>query len=393
MLSTDAVPGGGGATFGNLGVPSINAQGCLAFNAGNATAIYSTGRGRACGPLARAVGAGDQPPGVLGPLFEVDGPSLNDDGSIAFRGFASDTSVRGLYLFLGQGRLRRIADAATRRPGTSETFLPFGPSYPVGGTGAHVVFGDSTSTTEGVYLATIAGVPKTITLGELVTQAAGFTEVAGAEFSTNSSGVVALALRRSSDLNYGVYLKVGSAALQPIAVAGDPAPGGGTFDAVVGPSINDACDVAFVGFLPTRAGLFLRRANGMKATLVSTRTAVPNHPGVVFSRVGSPYLASDRTLVFAGSYRVPDPVDPRFTIEFQGIYRRTGTVLEVIYDQFDGIVVDGVRVALVERIGPATVLRMAIDQRYATDQGNVSSVAFLQQLPGRRSGVFRAVRS
>src|SRR5215831_7239643 len=65
VLSTDVVPGGG-ATFGGLGAPSINAHGAIAFPAcgdGSACVIYTTAHGSVVGPLMRAVGPGDVPPG------------------------------------------------------------------------------------------------------------------------------------------------------------------------------------------------------------------------------------------------------------------------------------------------------------------------------------------
>ena len=65
VLSTDEVPGGG-ATFGFLGAPSINAGGAIAFGDSFGSAIYTTAHGRAVGQLIKAVGAGDVPPGILG---------------------------------------------------------------------------------------------------------------------------------------------------------------------------------------------------------------------------------------------------------------------------------------------------------------------------------------
>src|SRR4051794_2427675 len=65
VLSTDPAPGAGVA-FGGLSAPSLNAQGCIAFVGGPTSTLYSNAHGQVCGTLARAVGAGDVPPGVLG---------------------------------------------------------------------------------------------------------------------------------------------------------------------------------------------------------------------------------------------------------------------------------------------------------------------------------------
>ena len=121
VLSTDKVPGGS-APFGDLRPPSINAHGAIAFEDGVGSAIYTTAHGREVGRLMRAVGAGDVPPGILGNFGSVAEPSLNDDGSFAFRGFGPDSSDRGIYLFLARGKLKLVADASTLRPATQETF-------------------------------------------------------------------------------------------------------------------------------------------------------------------------------------------------------------------------------------------------------------------------------
>jgi hypothetical protein len=399
VLSTDIVPGGV-APFDDLGAPSINAQGAIAFGASVGSAIYTTARGRAVGQLIRAVGAGDVPPGVLGSFGGVDEPSLNDDGSFAFRGFGPDSSDRGIYLFLARGKLKLVADASTLRPGTQETFSSGGPSVPLASDGGHIVFSDSTASTQGVYRADFdTTTRRPITLAELVILEDGFVGLPGFEsplgYAINDSGVVAMVLLRL-DFTRGIYVARPNGSLRPIVAEGDRTPGGGNFTGNLGaPSIDALGRIAFFGGFNDNlgVGIFIANPGGVitKTKVVDNNTKVPNHPGTFFSGFGSIHLADDGTIIFQGGYRLNG-------LDFQGLYKKSSVGLEVIFDQFDGLVVKGKHISLVSVGRGGGGLPMFLAARFADVVDDTLRVAFLQELPpeevgsATRTGIFVAVQ-
>lgn len=398
VLSTDKVPMGGGTTFGDLRAPSINAHGAIAFNDGFGSAIYTTAHDNNVGRLIKAVGAGDVPPGILGSFGGVAEPSLNDDGSFAFRGFGLDSSDRGIYLFLTRKKLELIADASTVRPGTQETFSSGGPGVPVASDGGYVVFRHSAST-EGVYRADFdATTGEQITLSELVVLEDGFIGLPGFEdplqYSINDLGVVAMVLQRL-DFTRGLYIARPNSSLKLIMAEGDHAPGGGVFTSNMGaPSVNKANKIAFFGDFGTGFGLFVATPPSNRITkVVDTSTEVPNHPGTFFNGFGSINIADDAnsTIIFQGRYSLNG-------LGFQGLYKKSSAGIGVIFDQFDGLVVNGQRISLVDNspFGFGGVLNLSLAPRFANVGNGVTSVAFLQELPPaegdfqRRSGIFVA---
>jgi hypothetical protein len=84
------------------------------------------------------------------------------------------------------------------------------------------------------------------------------------------------------------------------------------------------------------------------------------------------HLADDGTVVFRAAYQL-DGVD------YQGIYKTAAAGLEVVFDQFNGIVVDGQPVSLVRNdFGFPFVLPLSLAPRFVNDS---LEVAFVQQLP------------
>jgi len=350
VLSTDQVPGGG-ATFGSLNAPSFNAQGAIAWSDANATAIYTNADGTRLGPLRRALGAGDLAPGVLGPFAQFDGVSLTDDGSIAFRGFGpyvDGEDDRGVYLLLPSGQIKLVADASTMRPGKQDHFDKyFGPSYPVAGNG-HVLFGDGLNSLDGgrgVYRADL-GAAGGISLSELVTSEDGFIDALAGftyplDFAINDSGDAVMVLRRT-DFLYGIYAVSVGGPLRTIAVSGAPAPGGWSLTYLGSPSINAAGNIAFSAAVVAAdrtvggGGIFVADSNGVVSKAYDNPTEVPNHPGATFSRGGPIQLMDDGAVVFQAGYDLNNS-------PFTGIYRNSSDGLEVVYDQYDGLVVNGQR--------------------------------------------------
>ena len=375
VLNTDPAPGTGG-TFQLLGAPSINAHDAIAFNDGFGFGIFTTADGRGVGPLVRAVGRGDVPPGILGPFGGVAEPSLNDDGTFAFRGFGTDSWDRGIYLRLGSGGLRLVADASIVPPGSSEPFLRTAPGIPLANDGNHVLFSHATASTRGVYRADFVGSTGATSLAPPVILDSGFLQSPGSEspldYSMNDPGSAVMVLLRA-DFTRALYAAQPDGSLVVLVAAGDPAPGGGSFTSNLGaPSINRRGDVAFQGDAGSGSTIFIRNAGGTLAKVVDGAVEVPNHPGTTFWAFRDVSLADDGTVVFLAAYRLDE-------VDYQGIYRTAAAGLKVVFDQFDGIVVNGQPVSLVRNdFGFPFVLPLFLAPRFVNDSFDV---AFLQQLP------------
>ena len=204
-------------------------------------------------------------------------------------------------------------------------------------------------------------------------------------------GLVAMVLQRL-DFTRGIYFARSKGSLTLIVEEGDRAPGGGNFTSnLSAPSVNATNNVAFAGDFErgdvSGFGIFVADAGGRITKVVDNLTQVPNHPRVVFSGFRNIHLANDGTVIFSGSYNLNG-------LAFQGLYKtsRAGRI-EVIFDQFDGLVVNGKHVSLVHE-AEGRVLEMFVAARFADVVGNISRVAFLQQLPPEedvpRSGLFVA---
>jgi hypothetical protein len=370
----------------NMGPPSINASGAIAFNDGVGR-IQTNAEDSGKGTLRPVVGPGDVPPGILGPFVFVAEPSLNDDGSLAFRGFATDISKRGIYLYLPTGGIKLVADASTRRPGTDETFVDqgstaYGPGVPVASDAAHTLFSHGTVSTRGVYEAVYDASADTIMLLELVAFGSAFIESPGfsipLDYAINQAGLAAMTLRRP-DLTRGIYAAGPGEPFRVIVQTGDPVPGGGTFSSGLGSgSVNAAGDIVFTAILESGAGLFVTDANGVVRRVIDTGAEVPDHNGVTFSSFGDAWISDSGDVTFRGRYTVDG-------VTFDGIYRTSDTGLDVVFDQFDGIVVDGELVSLIvdDGFGGHRVLDLSLAPRFVNSS---SDVGFLQELPGGDPG-------
>src|SRR5262249_45911394 len=150
-------------------------------------------------------------------------------------------------------------------------------------------------------------------------------------------------------------------------------------------------DIAFAGGFEGNVGsgfgIFVADPRGAISKVIDDRTEVPNHPGVAFS--GFPfngvYLADDRTIIFQGRYNLDG-------LDFHGFYRKSGRGLAVIFDQVDGLVVNGEHISLIDE-DEERVLSMYLAPRFADVVDGAPRVAFLQE-PARREsryGIFAAV--
>jgi hypothetical protein len=385
VLSTDQAPGSN-TVFRDLQAPSINAHRAIAFSDGLAFAIYTTADGATVGPLVRAVGSGDVPPGVMGTFGFVSEPSLNADGVFVFRGFGVESTDRGIYLRLASGDLELVADRSTVPPGSSLPFLSSAPGMPLATDGNHVLFSDATATTRGVYRADFDALTGATSLGPPVILGTEFLQSPGFErpldYSLNDVGSAVMVLRRV-DFTRALYAALPDGSLTVLVAEGDPAPGGGLFTSnIAAPSINRGGDVAFQADAGSGSAIFIRRAGGSLDKVIDGTVAVPNHPGTTFGSFAfrAVHLADDGTVVFRAAYVLDG-------LTYQGIYRTGAASLGIVFDQFDGIVVNGQWLSLVvTEFGFTHVLDMFLAPRFANDSFDV---AFLQQLPADTTFPFK----
>src|SRR5262249_52063673 len=137
-------------------------------------------------------------------------------------------------------------------------------------------------------------------------------------------------------------------------------------------------------------GIFIASPKGDITKVIDNSSDVPNHPGTFFSGFGNIHLADDGTMIFQGSYKLNG-------LRFDGLYEKSSVGLKVIFDQFDGLVVNGKHISLVNE-REQEVLRMFLDARFAHVDvvHGTRRVAFLQELSTDvrfpRSGIFVAVQ-
>jgi hypothetical protein len=212
-------PGTGGASFLDLGAPVLNASGTVAFSGAFGAAPPDNGWGiwvGQPGALQLAVRTGDAVPGVGGATFiAADSGGINSTGQIAFRAsFAAPGAIPQAAIFAGApGGFVLAAQNNTPAPGTSARFAGF------------------------------TTLPAINDRGEIAFVADTDQVVAGEPASGLWAGT--------------------PGALRLLALAGQPAPVGGTtparFRSVQTPWLNDAGQVGFFAELDADNGSFTRR--------------------------------------------------------------------------------------------------------------------------------------
>jgi hypothetical protein len=321
----DPAPGGG--TFlsaGGSAPPSINAQGQTVFTGQvtppgvNGIFLYSSG------VTTRIVGEGDSAPGG-GAFRSLTSPLLNDSGQVAF---LSVRGAAGIFLFSQDG-VARLVSVGDPAPGGG-TFRSFS-SLSLNSNG-HVVFrGDVSGGAAGIFL--VAGT----TVTRIVT-----TSDPAAKGSLNDAGQVAYVLGQGA---VGAYL-FSQGQVTTLALAGDPAPGGGSFTSFDSPSVNAAGQTAFTGVLSTGiSGVFLFSEGGVTSvmhpgdgspdgdTFTYGETPAMNAQGQVaftgrlLNSVGGVYLFSQGAIVRIAGQGDVVPRAPMFWEAFFPVINGAGTVV------------------------------------------------------------------
>jgi hypothetical protein len=300
--------------------PSVNAHGSITFGTFLADAIYTTAHGSDVGELTVAVSAGDVPPGMLGSFSYVGDPTLNDDGSIVFRGEGSlgiDSDIypdRGIYLYVPPNKIMVVADGDTLRPENGETFAAYGFSSPISSGGRYLAFGYVDDFSHSVYQTQYkpergtAFLARVIDLGSAVLSTPGFEWPP--DFAINEKGGVAMALLSFEENIYkrSVYFAPHPGSLNLIAQDGDIVPGCGMLGVQGAPEVNISNTIIFQGVCNNweKYGIFVRYGNGPLTQVVDTTTEVPNHPSVTFSGFRENYVADDGTIFFHGFFGLPE---------------------------------------------------------------------------------------
>lgn len=265
----DPAPGGG--TISGLDTPTIGAGGRVVFRAdvraGGASEGLFEGRGRRVRPLLRA-GARAPDGGVFIEFQDGSlGPVVRPDvvgSAVAFEGrLKGEGSSSGLFVARGR-RVRAVARAGERAPGGG-TYAALGtPVMAPGGAVGFLARLDGTSAGEGLFLRR----------GRRTTVAARIGEDAGlripgrlAELGQPDLGTPGLVWQARLQTGRDVLVLRRGRRKNALAVAGDAAPGGGTFTRLGAPTFAGQSVVFVAGLAGQQAsaGVFRLRVGSGSA--------------------------------------------------------------------------------------------------------------------------------
>lgn len=268
------VPGGGTvAGFTERPTPSLNANGKVAFAAtiegGRASDAILAWSG---GKLAVVAQSGTRAPGVPGAaFFDFAPPALNDAGDTAFLATLrrGRETLDGIYLS-AKGQLAKVAAAGDPAPGGG-SFAAFAAPVLAAGTIAFaaVVEGGPTPggvfTAEGTVLRQVVGAGNAAPGGGVfarISEHVGIDDAGRVAFGAFLGQGGSQGARRG-----GVFLSA-DGAIAPVALLGDPAPGGGTFAAFGdAPSLASDGSLAFIAAIdggPGTTGVYATGPDGLK---------------------------------------------------------------------------------------------------------------------------------
>ena len=323
VLAAFGDPAPGGGTFTNARLPSLNAQGQVAFVGlvappGHSGIFLFTGNA-----ITQVVSAND--PGPEGESFygfsEV---SLNDAGQIAFHAFTGLSE--GVFLF-SQGAIALLARQGQPAPGGG-TFGGF--SDPRINASGQVVFSDIIF---GIFLALDGTLIPVARRGDPAPGGEGATFISlPFPASINDAGEVAFGAYASAPVGEGIFLFSAGQITREIG-RGDPVPSGGFLGSVSFPSLNAAGQIAFLGYVSgvPGSGVFLLSKGSLTRVMspgqqspegdlfTQARDPAVNNAGqVVFTgmlanHVGGIYLYSEATIARLAGQGDPIDREPRFS--------------------------------------------------------------------------------
>jgi hypothetical protein len=275
---------------------SFNNQGQAAF-IGDGGLFLKTGD-----TLTLLAAPGDRAPGG-GTFVQVSTPSINSAGQVVFAGFA--TSNAGLFLF-SQGKITLlVADGAIST--TGDVVFPTQPVINDSGVVAFVnngipgfpLFG------QGIFQFSGGTITKIAAIGDVAPGQGTFTGFDPPAMNSSGQLVFHASLQETLSNPFvptnGLFLASGNS-LSKIIDSGDTFPDRSTFFDVIGsPSINDAGQVAFAGFVDgfvSDEGVYLF-SGGTLTVVIPAFSAGPN--GIIFQQIVNAAINNGGQIAFESS--------------------------------------------------------------------------------------------
>jgi len=268
------VPGGGTvAGFTERPTPSLNASGKVAFAAtiegGRASDAILAWSG---GKLAIVAQSGARAPGVPGAaFFDFAPPALNDAGDTAFLATLrrGRETLDSIYLS-AKGQLAKVVAAGDPAPGGG-SFAALAAPVLAAGTIAFAAVVEGGPTPGGVFTAEGTALRQVVGAGNAAPGGGVFARISE-HVGIDDAGRVAFGAFLSQGGGQGarrggVFLSA-DGAIAPVALLGDPAPGGGTFAAFGdAPSLASDGSLAFIAAIdggPGTTGVYATGPGGLK---------------------------------------------------------------------------------------------------------------------------------
>jgi len=310
LIAAAGTPAPGAGSYDRFGLEMksvtapVNSRGDVAFFAklirGSADeGLFLWRDGRAA--LVAAVGGQVPGGGTIASFTERPAPALNADGTVAFAATVEGGRTSEAVLTWSGGKLATLAQSGARAPGVAgAAFFDMAPPA-LNDTGSAAFLATlrrGRETLDAIYLAAKGQLVKVAAAGDPAPGGGSFAALAAP--ALNAGGAVAFAAVVDAGPTPGGIFKSGKDALLRVVGAGDPAPGGGVFARIsehVG--LDDAGHVlfgAFLGQTAARAGVFVA-ADGAVTPVALLGDPAPGG-GKFVSFGDSPSLASDGSLAF-----------------------------------------------------------------------------------------------
>jgi hypothetical protein len=239
-----------------------------------------------------------QPAPDGGAFTEFSDPALNGRGHLAFAALTSAPAAHAAVYFSAGGRTSTLAVAGRPAP-TGGRFTVFNDVI-LGNRDTVVFLGRTTDRVahQGLYLARGGKIGPVVVTGQPAPGGGQFTDFANP--TINAQDVVAFVGRLTQAAPEGIFTST-EGSITAAALAGQPAPTGGTFQffADGSPALNDRGDIAFIaGTAPRETfGVFVL-LRGLAVPVVTTDDEAP--VGGLFTEFGSLMLTNAGTVGFVG---------------------------------------------------------------------------------------------